>query len=113
RTGQRQESPTRRQGVAFLVLDRCFDTRKDTCRRAGLRCRQARQRGDHDRAGLRLPPRIDDGTFLTTDVPVVPDPRLRVDRLANRSKQTQTREITFLRPSGPPPLEAAIALRGG
>ena len=53
--------------------------------------RDARQRRDHDRAGFRLPPGIDDRAALAADVPVIPDPRFGIDRLADRSEQPQAR----------------------
>src|SRR6476620_2893791 len=44
---------------------------------------RARQRSDHDRAGLGLPPRIDYGTTFAADDFVVPHPGFRIDRFAN------------------------------
>ena len=60
-----------------------------TRRRAGLGRGDARQRRDHDRAGLGLPPGVDDRAAVAADVLVVPDPRLGVDRLADRAEQAQ------------------------
>ena len=51
----------------------------------GFSGRRARQRADHDGAGLGLPPRVDDRAPFAADHLVVPDPRLGVDRLADRS----------------------------
>ena len=51
---------------------------------------------DHDGAGLGLPPRVDDRAALAADVLVVPDPRLGVDRLADRTEQAQRREVVLL-----------------
>ncbi len=51
------------------------------------------QRADHDRAGLGLPPRVDDGTARAADRAVVPDPRFRIDRFADRSDQPQRRQV--------------------
>ena len=57
---------------------------------------EAGQRRDHDRAGLRLPPRIDDRAALAADLLVVPHPRLGIDRFADRSEEPQRREIVRL-----------------
>ena len=46
----------------------------------------ARQRRDHDGAGLGLPPRVDDRAAVAADVRAVPDPGLGVDRLARPSR---------------------------
>ena len=51
--------------------------------------RDAGQRRDHDRAGLGLPPRVDDRAALAADVLVIPHPRFGIDRLADRSEQAQ------------------------
>ena len=60
--------------------------------------RDAGQGRDHDAAGFRLPPRIDDRTTLGTDHSVIPHPRFGVDRLTDRTKQPQTGEIVLRRP---------------
>ena len=62
----------------------------------------ARQRGDHDVAGLRLPPRVDDRAALAADDLVVPEPRLRVDRLADRPEQPQRGQVVLLGVLGAP-----------
>ena len=54
------------------------------------------QRRDHDRARLRLPPRVDDRASVAADVLAIPHPRFRIDRLAHRSEQTQLREVVLL-----------------
>ena len=64
--------------------------------------RDAGQRRDHDHARLGLPPRVDDRAAAAADVLVVPDPRLRVDRLADRAEQSQRREVVLLRVLRPP-----------
>ena len=63
----------------------------------GLVGQDARQRRDHDPAGLGLPPRVDDRAAPAADHLVVPEPRLRVDRLADRAEQPQRREVVALR----------------
>ena len=62
----------------------------------------AGQRRDHDRAGLGLPPRVDDRAALAADHLVVPEPGLRVDRLADRPQQPQRAEVVLPRMLGPP-----------
>ena len=58
-------------------------------RRAGLELRRAGQRGDEDAAGFRLPPGVDDRAAVLADHAVIPLPRLRIDRLADRAQQTK------------------------
>ncbi len=82
-------------------------------RRSGLERRDAGQRRDHDRAGLRLPPGVDDRAALAADELVVPDPRFGVDRLADRSEQAQRRQIVLLRKLGAPAHEGADRGRRG
>ena len=60
------------------------------------------QRRDHDVAGLGLPPGVDDRTALAADHLPVPEPRLRVDRLADRAEQPQRREVVLARVLGAP-----------
>ena len=60
---------------------------------AGLQRRGTGQRRDQRAAGFGLPPRIDDGQLLLADDPVIPVPRLRIDRFANRAEQPQARQI--------------------
>ena len=74
------------------------DAEEGQARRAGLRGVRAGQRGQHDRAGLGLPPGVDDRAALLADVLVVPDPRFGVDRLADGAEQAQAREIGLGRP---------------
>src|SRR5207244_7508592 len=57
----------------------------------------AGQRRDQDVARLRLPPRVDHrATPLADDLPV-PDPGLRVDRLADRAQQPQSGKVAAVR----------------
>ena len=76
-------------------------------RRARLRLRYPRKRRTHDRAGLRLPPRIHDGTTLAANVLVVPHPRFRIDGLAHRSQKSQRRQVVLLGPLRAPLHESA------
>src|SRR3546814_3679761 len=54
---------------------------------------RAGQGGDHDAAGLCLPPGIDDGDAALADGVVIPAPCLGVDRLANAAEQAQRRQV--------------------
>ena len=63
----------------------------------GFSVGRAGQRADHDGAGLGLPPRVDDRAALAADVLPVPDPRLGVDRLADRAEQPQRRQVVARR----------------
>ena len=67
----------------------------------GLSVVSARQRRDQDPAVLGLPPRVDDRAALAADVLPVPDPGLRVDRLADGPEQLQRRQVVPLRVLGP------------
>ena len=58
----------------------------------------ARQRRDHDHARLGLPPGIDDRAALLADHLVIPHPRFRIDRLADRAQQAQARQVVLVRP---------------
>src|SRR5215204_1713976 len=71
-------------GVAVLVVDVRLDGQEGPRGAAGLGRGDARQRGDQDHAGFRLPPRVHDGAAPAADVLVVPLPGPGVDRLANR-----------------------------
>ena len=55
----------------------------------GLSGGRAGQRGDHDSAGLGLPPGIDDRAAPVAHDVVVPEPGLGVDRLADRAQQAE------------------------
>ena len=48
---------------------------------------------DQDPAVLRLPPGVDDGAALAADHLPVPEPGLRVDRLADGAEQAQRRKV--------------------
>ena len=55
----------------------------------GFELRRAGQRRDQDAAGLGLPPGVDDRAAAVADDAVIPFPRLRIDRLADRAEQPQ------------------------
>ena len=65
---------------------------------AGLQRDRAGHRRDHDGAGFGLPPGVDDGAALLADDLVIPLPRRRIDRLADRAEQAQARQIVRVRP---------------
>ena len=68
-----------------------------TCAEPGLSVVRPGQRADHDRAGLGLPPGVDDRGRAAADHLAVPHPRLGVDRLADRAEQAQARQVELLR----------------
>src|SRR5690606_2721996 len=75
--------------AAVLSEDLRLDAGQGQAARAGLRGDRAGQRRHHDRAGLRLPPRVHDRAALAADDAVVPHPGLRVDRLADGPEQAE------------------------
>src|SRR5581483_2704821 len=76
RAGQREVAAAPFDLVALLVDHLGTDAGQWEGRRAGLEGGGARQRRDHDAAGLGLPPRVDDRAAAGADVLPVPDPRL-------------------------------------
>ena len=86
----------------MLVVDAGLDSRERLRRAARLQRRDPRQRRDQDHAGLGLPPRVDDRRPVTADVLAIPDPRFRVDRLADRPEEPQRGEVVLLRVLGAP-----------
>src|SRR5699024_8397601 len=78
-------------GVA--VDDRDVDARQRAHGGAGLGRGDPGQRGDHDGAGLRLPPGVHDGDGRTADVIAVPAPRLGVDGLADGAEQPDRGQV--------------------
>ncbi len=70
----------------------------------------ARERADHDAAGLGLPPGVDDRAAFSADVLVVPHPRLGVDRLAHRAEQSKRREVVTGRLVSPHFMNVLIAV---
>ena len=75
--------------LPLLVDQRRLDAEERQRRRARLQRGGAGQRRDEDAAGLRLPPRVDDGATLLADHAVVPLPGFRIDRLADAAEQAQ------------------------
>ena len=84
-----EDQVTAVRGVALLVDDVGFDAWKRARRRARLQRGERGKRRDHDRAGLGLPPGVDDRAAAAPDVLVVPDPGFGIDRLADRAEQSQ------------------------
>src|SRR5205823_4843979 len=65
-------------------IDHCRIDAKERKRRATrFGWSRARQRRNHDRACLSLPPCIDNGTTSPANSFVIPNPRFRIDRFAN------------------------------
>src|SRR5215470_9715945 len=91
-----QHQVARLRGFPLLVEHLGVDTRERQGRRAGLEDGQGRERRDEDVAGLGLPPRVHDRAAPAADDLPVPDPRLRVDRLADRAEQPEAREVAAL-----------------
>ena len=87
RPAQREQPLVGAGVLAALLVDHLrLDARQRARRRARLGLGDARQRRDHDVARLGLPPGVDDRAALAADHEVVPEPRLRVDRLADRAR---------------------------
>ena len=82
--------------VALLVQDRRLDAGQRRGGGARLERSDSRQRADKDAAGLRLPPGVHHRAALAADVLPVPEPRLRVDRLADRAEQLQRAQVVPL-----------------
>ena len=75
-----------------------LDAKERVRRRARFRRRRPRQRRDHMPAGLGLPERVHDRTFPFSNIFVVPDPGLGVDRLAHRAQHAKAGKVIFLNP---------------
>ena len=95
---------------ASFVDHRRIDAEKRQRRAAGFGRDRARQRRDHDRAGLRLPPGIDDRATAAADRLVIPHPGLGIDRLAHRAKQRSDERSCFFTHSSPQRMNARIAV---
>src|SRR3984885_10079556 len=96
-TRQYQQTLTLVDRLALaLVDDLGGDPRERTGRRPRLGRDDPRQRRDHDRAGLGLPPGINDRAALAADHLVVPEPRLRVDRLPDRAQEFELGQVELL-----------------
>ena len=81
------------QFLAVFVDDLRRDARQRLHRRTGLGRRDTRQRRDHDRAGLGLPPGVDDRSPVAAEGIPIPAPRLGVDRLTDRAQQSQAGQV--------------------
>src|SRR4029079_15791757 len=82
--------------LALGVHDLWGDAKEWPRRRARLELGRARQWRDQDAAGLGLPPCVDDRTAIIANHVVVPLPRLRIDRLADRAEKTKRLARRFL-----------------
>src|ERR1700728_1162638 len=91
------------------------DLRADAGKRqrggARFRRRRTRQWRNHDRAGFRLPPGIDDRTAVLADGLEIPFPGRGIDRLTNRAQHAQTADVVLVDPLHAPGHECAD--RGG
>ncbi len=100
--------------AAPAAIDHVGDDAEERERgRARLRRGRPRQRGDHDASGFRLPPRVDDRAAAPADDPVIPHPRLGVDRLAHGAEQPQAGQVVRRRPLFAPAVERADRRRRG
>src|SRR5690606_9391032 len=79
--------------LALVIEDLGADPGDGPLRGPRLQLTEARQGTDHDGAGLGLPPGVDDRRRAGTDVLLVPQPRLGVDGLADRSEQPDRGEV--------------------
>src|SRR5690606_8609182 len=64
---------------ALFIDDLRLDAKEGQRRRSGNGRRHAGQRRNHDGAGLRLPPRVDDGTTPAADDVAIPHPSFGID----------------------------------
>ncbi len=75
--------------LAVAVDQRRPDAEEGLGRRSRLERRRAGQRRDQRRAGLGLPPGVDDRAAALADHAIVPFPGLGVDRLADRAEEVE------------------------
>ena len=69
---------------------------KGPARGARLHAVRTGQSGDHRPTGLGLPPGVDDRAFLLADRAPIPEPGLRIDRLADRAEQADRGPVVLL-----------------
>ena len=100
-------------GVALVVDDLRKDAKVRERRGARFGGRCAGQGRDHHRACFGLPPGVHDGAAFAADDFVIPNPRFRVDRLADRAEKAQRSEVVFLGPFNAPLHEGADGRGGG
>ena len=74
---------------AVGIQQQRLHAKKWLTRRTGFERRGARQRRQHMRSGLGLPPGINDWTTLLTNDSVVPFPSFGIDRFTHRAEQFQ------------------------
>src|SRR6185503_18605630 len=84
-------------GFAAFVHDFGLLSKEGTRTRAGFQ-RHNRSRRDHERAGLCLPPGVNDRQLIFANHAVIPLPGFRVDRLTDRAEQAQGRKIVLFGP---------------
>ena len=83
--------------LAAIVDDVRIDTGQGLGTGSGLGSRDAGKWRNHDRAGFGLPPGINDRTAAAADHTLVPDPRLRIDGLADAAEEPQPRQVVTRR----------------
>src|SRR6185369_4652308 len=84
--------------LAIARHDVGIDSRKRFCGRTGFRRSRSRDGRDHDRAGFRLPPRVDNRASIPADDLAVPHPRLRINWFTDRTEQSKAGKVVSLRP---------------
>src|SRR5262249_10228832 len=88
--GDAQIARSRSLDHLAVGIDDLRDAAEDGQRcRPGLKPDRARQRRDQDSAGFGLPPGVDDRAAAVSAPAVIPLPGFRIDRLADRSEQSQ------------------------
>ena len=83
--------------AAGLIHHIGLDARKGKGGRTRFGGGKPRQGGDHDGAGLGLPPGVYDGAAPLPDLLVVPHPGLGVDGLTHRPQQAQAGQVVLCR----------------
>ena len=84
-------------GLAALIDDIRLYAGQRQRARARLGVRDPGKRRDEDHAGFRLPPGVDDRAAAAADHPLIPHPRLGIDRLPDAAQQAQAREVVARR----------------
>jgi hypothetical protein len=72
------------------------DAEEGLAGRARLHLVRGGEGGDHDPAGLGLPPGVDDRAMLVAHGPPIPEPGLRIDRLADAAEQADRAAVVLL-----------------
>ena len=96
--------------VTVTVQHHRLNTKERTGGGAGFEGRGTGKRGDHDAAGLGLPPGIDDRAFFLADNFVIPFPGFRVDGLTHRAKNAQDDRSAPSTCSLPAPISERMAV---